>query len=95
MRDINGKTLNLYVINNAHIDCEKNTYEVWNESTVKLLNDEIKIIMNEGMKKMWNEDKNVMVKYSKSVDVNESIVRILISRGLSYFATVIGNIKHV
>ena len=42
LRDINVKKLNSYLIKNAHIDCDKDTYDVLNESIVKPINDEIK-----------------------------------------------------
>ena len=42
LRDINVKNLNSYPIKNAHIDCDKDTYDVLNESIVKPINDEIK-----------------------------------------------------
>ena len=47
MKYINVKNLNSCVIKNAHIDCEKDTYDVLNKSIVKPLNDEMQIIMNE------------------------------------------------
>ena len=60
--------INSYVIKNAHTYYEKDTYEVLNDSVVKLFNNEIKIIMNEDIFVyfMWNEDKKLMAKYSKS-----------------------------
>ena len=101
LRYINVKNLNSYVIKNVHIDCEKNAYVVWNKSIMNPLNDEIKIIMNEDMCfLMWNENKKVILKYSKSEDINESnfrsVIRIrtgvLISGDQAYFATVVGKI---
>ena len=96
---INVKNLNSYVIKNVHIDCEKNAYDVLNISIVKPLNDEMKIIMNEDICfLMWNEDKKVILKYSKSEDINESNFRsvikirtgVLISGDQAYFSTVVG-----
>ena len=49
LRNNNVKNLNSCVIKNAHIDCEKDTYDFLNESIVKRSNDKIKIIMNENM----------------------------------------------
>ena len=42
LRGINVKNLNSYIIKNAHIDYEKDTFEILDESIVKLLNDEMK-----------------------------------------------------
>ena len=42
----NVKNMKPYAINNTHIDCDKDTYDVLNESIVKLTNDEMKTIMN-------------------------------------------------
>ena len=49
----------------------------------------------------WNEDKKVIVKYSRSEDAIESSftniiemrTRILISRDLEYFTTIVGKLK--
>ena len=41
LRSINVKKLNSYVIKNIHIDCDRETYELLNESIVKPTNDEI------------------------------------------------------
>ena len=38
LRDIRVKTLELCVIKNDHIDCDKDTYDVLNDSIVKPLN---------------------------------------------------------
>ena len=102
LRYINVKNLNSYVIKNVHIDCEKkNAYDVLNESIVKPLNDEMKITINEDICfLMRNEDKKVILKYSKSEDINESNFRsvikictgVLISGDQAYFATVVGKI---
>ena len=73
-RDILVKTLHSYRIKNTHIDCEKDTNDVLNESIVKPLNNEMKIIMNEdrfvfkcGLKI------KIIITYSKIDDINESI----------------------
>ena len=42
LRDIRVKTLELCVIKNDHIDCDKDTYDVLNDLIVKPLNEEMK-----------------------------------------------------
>ena len=64
-----------YVAKNAHIDCEKYTCEVLNNSIIKPLNDELKFLMKKDIFffLMWNEDKELIVKYSKRevIDVSD------------------------
>ena len=45
LRDISFNKLNSYVITNAHIDCDKDTYDVLNDSIVKPLHEEMKLSM--------------------------------------------------
>ena len=61
MRDILFNKLNSYVLNNAHIDCKKDTYDVLNDSIVKPLNEEMTLLMKKDMFVyfMWNEDKKL------------------------------------
>ena len=77
LRDIRVKTLELCVIKNDHIDCDKDTYDVLNDSIVKPLNEEMKLLMKKDMFVyfMWNEDKNLIIKYSKEEDINKSIYK--------------------
>ena len=42
-RDSGGKKLLSYVIKNAHIDCDHDTYDVLNKSIVKPINNDMKI----------------------------------------------------
>ena len=49
LRGINVNNLNSYIIKNDHIDCDRDVYDVLNESIIKSLNDNMKIIMNEDM----------------------------------------------
>ena len=103
LRDIHIKKLKSYVIKNAHIDCDKDTYDVLNNSIVKPLNEEIKLLINKFMFVffMWNEDKKLIIKYSKEVDINKprykKIIqikaRLLISRDLAFFATIVGKVN--
>ena len=60
---------------NAHIDCEKDTYDVLNDSIVKPLNEEMKLLMEKHMFVYfkWDEDKKLIIKYSKEGDINKSI----------------------
>ena len=46
---MNVKNLDLYVIKNAHIDCDKDAYNILNEPIAKPLNDDMKIINNEDL----------------------------------------------
>ena len=46
---MNIHKINSYVIKNDHIDCEKHTYDVLNDSIDKLLKDEMKNIIHEDM----------------------------------------------
>ena len=75
MRDILFNKLNSYVIKNAHIDCDKDTYDVLNDSIVKPLNEEMKLLMKKDMFVyfMWNEDKKLIIKYSKEEDINKKL----------------------
>ena len=59
MRDTLFNKLKSYVIKNAHIDCEKDTYDVLDDSIVNSLNEGMKLLMEEDMFVyfMWNEDK--------------------------------------
>ena len=72
--DTHIKKLKLCVIKNAHIDCDKDTYDVLNESIVKPLNKEMKIIMNKDMFVflMWNEDNKLIIEYSNEDDITKS-----------------------
>ena len=58
----------------AHIDCNKDTYDVLNNPIVQSLNEEMKLLMNKDICVffMWNEDQNLIIKYSKEVDINKS-----------------------
>ena len=103
MRDIYFNKLDSYVIKNAHIDCDKDTYDVLNDSIVKPLNEEMELLMNKDMFVyfMRNEDKKLIIKYSKEEDINKSIykkniqikTRLLISGDLAFFATVVGKVN--
>ena len=72
-RDIYLNKLKSYVIKNAHIDCDKDTYDVLNDSIVKPLNEEMELLMNKDMFVyfMWNEDKKLIIKYSKEENINK------------------------
>ena len=89
------------MIKSAHIDCEKDTYDVLNDSIVKPFNGEIKMIMNKDLFfYMWNEDKKDTVEYFRSEETNElsftninnTRTRILIFGDLAYFATAVGKV---
>ena len=77
LRDIYFNKLKSYVIKNAHIDCDKDTYDVLNGSIVNPLNEEIKLLMKKYMFVyfMWNEDKLLIIKYSKEKDISKSIYK--------------------
>ena len=95
--DIYLNKLKSYVITNAHIDCDKDKYDVLNDSIVKPPTEEMKSLMNKEMSVhfMWNEDKNIIIKYSKEENIIISIyktiiqikTRLLISGDLAFFAT--------
>ena len=57
MRDTNVIHIDSYVIKNTHIDFDKETYDVLNDSIVKPLNGDMKTIINEDtfVYFMWNE----------------------------------------
>ena len=103
LRDTLFNKLKSNVIKNAHIDCEKDTYDVLNDSVVKPLNEEMKLLMEKDMFVyfMWNEDKKLIIKYSKEEDINKSIykkviqikTRPLISGDLAFFSTVVGKVN--
>ena len=59
LRDINVKKLNSCVRKNAHIGCDKDTYDVLNEPIVKPINNEIKTIMRKDIFVffMWDDNK--------------------------------------
>ena len=63
-----------YVIKNAHIDCDHDTYDVLNKSIVKPINDDMKTLMNKDMFVflLWNEDDKLIIQYSTKDDCNES-----------------------
>ena len=85
-----------YVIKNAHIDCDHDTYDVLNNSIVKPINDGMKILMNKDIfvYLLWNEDNKLTIYYSTIDDINESsymkvieiFTRLLISGDLAFFA---------
>ena len=77
MRDILFNRLNSYVIKNAHIDCDKDSYDVLDDSIVKPLNKEMELLMKKDMFVyfMWNKDKKLIIKYSKKEDINKSIYK--------------------
>ena len=103
MRDTLFNKLKSYVIKNVRIDCEKDTYDVLNDSIVKQLNEEMKLLMEKNMFVyfMWNEDKKLIIKYSNEEDIKKSIykkviqikTRLLISGVLALFATVVGKVN--
>ena len=45
-RDSGGKKVLSYVIKNAHIDCDHDTYDVLNKSIVNPIYDDMKLLMN-------------------------------------------------
>ena len=63
----------------------------------------MKLLMNKDMFVyfMWNEDKKLIIEYSKEEDINKSIynkiiqikTRLLISRDLAFFATVVDKVN--
>ena len=69
-----GNKLLSYVINNAHIDCDHETYDVLNKSIVKAINDEMKLLINKDMFVflLWNEENKFTIQYSTKYDCNES-----------------------
>ena len=97
------KKLLPYVINNAHIDCDRDTYDVLNKSIVKSINDDMKILMNKDtfVFLLWNEDDKLTIQYSTKDDCNASSYlkvihitsRLLISGDLAFFATVVGKVN--
>ena len=94
------KKLLSYIIKNAHIYCDHDTYDVLNKSIVKPINDDMKTLMNKDMFVilLWNEDDKLIIQYSTKDDCNESsylkviqiTTRILISGDLAFFETVVG-----
>ena len=58
-----GNKLLYYVIKNAHIDCDHDTYDVLNNSIVKPINDDMKILINKNMfiYLLWNEDDKLIM----------------------------------
>ena len=48
-RNSGGNKVLSYVIKNAHIDCDHDTYDVLNKSIVKPINDDMKLLMNKDM----------------------------------------------
>ena len=57
-RDISFNKLKSYFIKNAHIDCEKDIYDVLNDSIIKPLNEKMKLLMNKDMFVFFMWDKN-------------------------------------
>ena len=102
-RDSGEKKLLSYVIKNAHIDCDHDTYDIFNKSIVKPISDDMKLLMNKDMFEflLWNEDNKLIIKYSTKNDCNESSFvkviqisrRLLISSDLAFFATVVGKVN--
>ena len=90
-------------VKNAQIDCEKNIYEIINDSIIKPLNDKINILWKKMCLSffMGNGDEQLIVKYSKNEKINVSdIVNIWkiptcisISRDLAYFVIVGGKVN--
>ena len=74
-RDSGGNKVLSYVIKNAHIDCDHDTYDFLNKSIVKPINDDTKLIMNKDMFVflLWNENNKLIIQYSNKDDCNESI----------------------
>ena len=81
LRDLLFNKLNSCVIKNTHIDCDKDIYDVLNDSIVKPLNEEMKLLMKKYMFVyfMWNEDKKLIIKYSKEEDINKPIYKKIIN----------------
>ena len=48
-RDSSGNIVLSYVIKNAHINWNHNTYDVLNKSIIKPINDDMKLLMNNYM----------------------------------------------
>ena len=74
-RDSGGNKLLSYIIKNAHIDCNHDTYDVLNKSIVKPINNDLKLLMNKDMFVflLWNENNKLIIQYSNKEDCNESI----------------------
>ena len=102
-RDSGGNKVISYVIKNAHIDVDHDTYDVLNNSIVKPINEDMKLLMKKDMfvYLLWNEDQKLTIQYSTKDDVNESkyvkviqvVTRLLISGDLAFFATVVGKVN--
>ena len=102
-KDSLGHTLLSYVIKNAYIDCDHDTYDVLNKSIVKPINDDMKTLMNKDtfVFLLWNEDDKLTIQYSTKDDCNTSsylkviqiTTRLLISEDLAFFATVVGKVN--
>ena len=99
-RDSGWKKLLSYVIKNAHIDCDHDTYDVLNKSIVKPINDDMKTLMNKDMFVflLWNEDDKLTIQYSTKDDCNTSsylkviqiTTRLLISEDLAFLQLLYG-----
>ena len=74
-RNSGGNKVLSYVIKNAHIDCDHDTYDVLNNSIVKPINDDTKLIMNKDtfVFLLWNKNNKLIIQYSNKDDCNESI----------------------
>ena len=103
MRNIYFNKLKSYVIKNAHINCDKDTYDVLIDSIVKPLNEEMKSLMKKiyvytlwGMK-IKSLSSNIRKKKILTNQFIKKIIQIkvhlLISRDLAFFATVIGKVN--
>ena len=74
-RDSGGEFLS-YVIKNAHIDCDHDTYDVLNKSIVKPINDNMKTLMNKDMFVflLWNKEDKLLYSIQRKMIVMNQVI---------------------
>ena len=73
MRDKEGINNDLHVIKKGHIDCTKNTYEIFKKKLATSINNDLEYLMREDccLYFQWKEDGNLIVSYERKD--NESL----------------------
>ena len=100
MRYEKGYNKDSYVIKNGHIDCTKDTYEIFQQTLATQINNDLEYLMREDYSLYFKrkDDGKLIVSYEKKdnelltnyISCISIPTRILISGDLAFFATIVG-----
>ena len=76
MRDKEGYNKDSYVIKNGHINCTKDTYEIFQRIIVTTINNHLKYLMHDNycLYFKWKEDRVLVISYEKKIMIHYLII---------------------